>query len=87
MKIILKKYLFDSKRIQKEFSTSYNYFLPLRNEVQKIEEEGPFHQSALYLIYKIKEMKEEDRVLLFVITSLLSSQSSSLLHKNAMMEN
>ena len=79
---ILKKYLFDSKRIQKEFSTSYNYFLPLRNEVQKIEEEGPFHQSALYLIYKIKEMKEEDRVLLFVISSLLSSQSSSLLHKN-----
>ena len=52
------------------------------NEVQKIEEEGPFHQSALYLIYKIKEMKEEDRVLLFVISSLLSSQSSSLLHKN-----
>lgn len=82
MNKILEKYLYNDHKKEKPFSFDYNHFLPIKSKMQEISEEGPFHQSALYLVYKVENMKEEDRVLLFVISDLLSSQSSGLLHKN-----
>lgn len=58
-----------------------NHYLTLHNQVQEIEETKPYHESLLFLIYKVENMKEEDEKYLMLIKDLLTYKSTNLLHK------
>lgn len=61
----------------------YNDFLPrLNDDVVCLEEHIPFSQSSLQVVYKVRDMSEQDFYLLNHVSMLLSSQSSDLLMKS-----
>ncbi len=77
---LLDKYLYHGEYEKISFSKKYNCFEE-KKKLKEKEEEKEFHQSVLQMGYKVSHMKEEDIVILSVITSLLNSQSSNLLGK------
>ena len=79
---LLEKHLVKTKEKEQTLTANYNYYLkPFRESPQEITEEKDFKDSALVLAYKVKGMKEQDKVTLTAICSLLSSLSSRLLNK------
>lgn len=81
------KYLYLDKfnTIEKEYNL--DYFLKPRKEVQNIEEDSTFKDSAITYIYKVKDMKNEDIIYLRLLKDLLNSLSSRLLSKKLRDEN
>ncbi len=77
---ILNKYIVKCKFIN-ELDVKYDCFLKPRNEVQVINEKKKFKDSSLSLVYKIKDMSDDDKVTLGLIYGLLTSLSSRLLSK------
>ncbi len=77
---LLNKYII---RDNKEFKAdvNYNYFLPIRKKVTEVAEKSNFKDSSLSLVYKIKDMSEDDIYTLSLVYGLLSSLSSRLLGK------
>ncbi len=66
-----------------QIKKEYTAFLPCHfNTYKEKKISRPYAQSVLIFAYKIKDMKEEDRLPLSILSSLLSSQSSDLLMKN-----
>lgn len=68
-----------------EITPPYNYdkFLVKKdNIVKEIESEDYFHQSVLVSIYKIDDIKEEDKIMMKIVVDLFSSKSSNILKKN-----
>lgn len=79
---IIKRYFINIIEKKQYLKTDYIHYLPpYRKEPQKIIEEKEFKDSALSLIYKIKDKKQEDNILLSLIHNLLTSLSSRLLNK------
>lgn len=79
---IIEKYFVKSKKETQTLTTDYIHYLsPYRKEPQEITEEKDFKDSALSLIYKVKDMKQEDNILLSLVNNLLASLSSRLLNK------
>lgn len=79
---IIKHYFIPQKESTQKIMTDYtHYLLPYREKTQRITEEKQFKDSALSLIYKIKNMKKEDTILLSLVHNLLASLSSRLLNK------
>ena len=79
---LIKKYFTKTNNKKQYLKTDYiHYLLPYRKEPQTITEEKYFNDSALSLIYKVKDMKQEDSILLGLISNLLTSLSSRLLSK------
>lgn len=79
---LIKNYFIKEKKEKQSLTTDYIHYLqPHRKEPQKIIEEKEFKDSALSLIYKVKNMKQEDNILLSIIYNLLTSLSSKLLNK------
>ena len=76
---LCKKYLLKEDIIS--YDEDYNHFLQPRNEVNDVHEKSEFKDSALSLVYKVKDMKEEDFHKLALVSGLLSSASSRLLMK------
>lgn len=77
----IKKELQKRKLETVHYTKNYTCFLEPIGTFKEIKEKGAFNQSYLSFVYKIKDMKEEDRLILQAITGLLSSQSSDLLLK------
>ena len=73
---LCKKYLLKEDIIS--YDEDYNHFLQPRNEVNDVHEKSEFKDSALSLVYKVKDMKEEDFHKLALVCGLLSSASSRL---------
>ena len=84
---LCKKYLYISKFENTTSEIKLNYFLSPRNEVNNIEENSTFKDSAISYVYKVKDMREDDIVYLNVIRDLLNSLSSRLLSKKLRDEN
>lgn len=79
---IIEKYFIKSDKKYQTLETDYIHYLsPYRNIPQEITEEKDFKDSALSLIYKVKDMKQEDNILLSLVHNLLASLSSRLLNK------
>lgn len=79
---IIEKYFIKYDKEYQTLETDYiHYLTPYRTTPQKITEEKEFRDSAISLIYKIKDMKQEDNILLSLVHSLLTSLSSRLLNK------
>lgn len=84
---LCKKHLYIKKFENTTAEIRLNYFLKPRKEVNYIEEESIFKDSAVSYIYKVKDMCEDDIVYLNVIRDLLNSLSSRLLSKKLRDEN
>lgn len=80
--LIIEKYFIKYDKEYQTLETDYiHYLTPYRTTPQKITEEKEFRDSAISLIYKVKDMKQEDNILLSLVHSLLTSLSSRLLNK------
>lgn len=79
---IIEKYFIKYDKEYQTLETDYiHYLTPYRTTPQKITEEKEFRDSAISFIYKVKDMKQEDNILLSLVHSLLTSLSSRLLNK------
>ena len=76
---LCKKYLLKEEVIS--YDEDYNHFLQPRDKVNEVHEKKEFKDSALSLVYKVRDMKEEDFHMLTLVSGLLSSASSRLLMK------
>ena len=75
------KYIYRNHFKTKEIVIPINHYFPIHNESRFVLEESNFNNSVLYSFYTIKDMKEEDSILLGTINALLTSPSSRLLSK------
>ncbi len=76
---LCEKYILRNKNIS--YKEDYNHFLEPRDEVYVVNEKSKFNDSALSVVYKIKDMSEDDFYKLSLVSGLLSSGSSRLLMK------
>ncbi|MFA5602674.1 MAG: insulinase family protein [Bacilli bacterium] len=82
IKKIYDKYV-KKNRKELDFTFDYNKFLLKKDDkVKKVEEKDYFHQSALVTVYKIDNMTEEDKIMMYTVVNLFSSQSAGLIRKN-----
>ncbi len=58
-----------------------NHFLTLHPSVKTVEKEKPYRESILCMAYKVKNMKEEDRILLILLANILDSNVSRILNE------
>lgn len=71
----------------KEFTPTHisfkkvNHFLTLHPSVKTIEKEKPYRESILCMAYKVRNMKEEDRILLRLLIHILDSNVSRILNE------
>ena len=85
---ILEKNFITVKEEKQIINTDYiHYLTPFRTTPQEVIETKDFKDSALSFIYKVKDMKKEDQIILSIITSLLTSLYSRLLNKKLRDEN
>ena len=80
MDTLLNKYIIKNNKCT-DLNLKYNYFLKPRKDINKVNEKSHFKDSSLSLVYKIKDMKEKDKITLSMIHGLLTSLSSRLLNK------
>lgn len=73
------KYLYRKRYTDKEYIANLCYYLEPRSKVQEIEENSKFKDSVFSVVYKVKDMKQEDVILLSTLRSILTSLSSRLL--------
>ncbi len=79
---LVEKYLLKEKSSAVTLTFDFNHFLkPFRKKVLEEEEKNIFKDSAFSLIYKVKNMTEDDFIYLGIVRGLLSSLSSLLLDK------
>ena len=81
------KYLYIKEFNNIESDYRLDYYLKPRKEVNYIEEQSTFKDSALSFVYKVKDMTEDDIIYLNVVRDLLNSLSSRLLNKKLRDEN
>lgn len=87
LKAYCRRYLYREDFSEKQVPVSLKNYLPVRESVLRVTEESSFQNSVYLTFYKVKDMKEEDEVLLNTIQGLLSSQSSRILYKKLRDEN
>ena len=73
------RYLYRIPITKQEFDVQMKHYLPIHSSVKDVVEKSSFRNSVYSMFYKVQDMQEEDEILLGVIQSLLSSQSSRLL--------
>ena len=81
------KYLYLDSFKESTVPVDIKNYLPIRNQVCDIVEESHFRNSVYLSFYKVKDMCEEDEVILTVVQGLLSSQTSRILNKKLRDEN
>ena len=78
---LINKYIVNGKKKDISYEIDFNHFLPPREDVTIINDKGHFKDSSISLVYKVKDMSEDDFIVLGLVSSLLSSMSSRLLSK------
>lgn len=73
------KYLYRKKYTDKEYIANLYYYLEPREKVQEIEENSKFKDSVFSVVYKVKDMTQDDVILLNTLRNILTSLSSRLL--------
>ncbi len=69
-----------------EIHRNYECYLIPRSETQYIEENSSFNQSALYMGYKVKDMKRSDTIYLRVLSRILEGSENNLLFNTLRLE-
>ncbi len=83
---IINDYTKDLNLKEQKLINKYNNFYKIQKSIYKTDK-SKFYQSIIYLIYNIKNYKEEDFYKLYLINLLLSSSSSDLLLENLRKKN
>ena len=78
---LVNKYIVKDKKKDISYEIDFNHFLPPRDTISIINDDSHFKDSSISLVYKVKNMSEDDFIILSLISSLLSSLSSRLLYK------
>jgi len=78
---IIKEYFSKLKLKNYKLITDYNNYLCFDNIIEK-HEYANFYESYVYMIYSVKDYKEEDSYKLLLVNLLLSSSSSDILLDN-----
>ena len=73
------KYLYLNKFNNKNIDVDLYHYLKPRKKVQEITEKSTFKDSAISFVYKVKDFKEDEYVILNLLRDLLTSLSSRLL--------
>ena len=81
------KYLYRRSLTDKEFYVPIRDYLPLKDKVDSVTMKSDFRNSVYVSFYKVKDMKEDDEILLSTVQALLSSASSRILHTILRTEN
>lgn len=81
IKKLCDKYLFNKSFDEKVFDAELFYFLKPRKEVLEITESSKFKDSSISIIYKVKDMCEDDIIYINCVCDLLNSLSSRMLSK------
>lgn len=87
MEDLCNQFLYLNPISEKEFMVQTNRYLPTFSKLKDVTEKSDFQNSIYMTVYKVKDMKEEDEILLSAVKTLLSSQSSRLLSKTLRIEN
>lgn len=77
----VEKWLYDyfpQNHLSVSFNADYFQMFPF-SETRIIEEQGTFHQTALYMVYEVKEYKKSERMHLLLLTDLLGSEEIALI--------
>lgn len=69
-----------------EINKNYDCYLAPRKETQYIEENSSFKQSALYMGYKVLNMKDEDKIYLRLLSRILDGGENDLIFKALRLE-
>lgn len=81
IKKLVQKYVLDKNLKIVPIQESLTNYLPCHENPIVKEEKGPYHQSVLEMVYKVKDFTKKDQYLLRTVDLLLSSLSSLILHK------
>ncbi len=87
IKSLCDKYLYTKSFELNYFPAEFDNFLKPRETVLEIEEESNFKDSIFSLVYKIKDMRHDDVILLSALRDLLASMSSRRLAEKLRDEN
>lgn len=66
---------------------NYNCYLIPRESTQYIEEKSNYNQSALYFGYKVKNMRERDKIYLSLLCNILCSRETNLIFNTLRVDN
>lgn len=66
---------------------NYNCYLIPKKETKYIEEESNYNQSALYFGYKVKDMREKDKIYLNLLCNILCSRETNLIFNTLRLDN
>ena len=77
---LLEKFYKDFTPAQIPFK-KVNHFLTLHPSVKTVEKEKPYRESILCMAYKVRDMKEEDRILLMMLANIIDSNVSRILNE------
>ena len=81
------KYLFREDFHNKKIEFRYLQPVRTKEEPTVLSEDSKFRNSIYTIIYNVQDMKDEDRILLDTLKSLLTSQATRLLYKKLRDEN
>ena len=81
------KYLYREKFEDKEYEANLEHYMKPKKKILEVVEESTFKDSAFSLVYKVKDMKQDDVVLLNTLKNILTSLSSRLLGEKLRDEN
>lgn len=65
----------------------YDCYMKLNETTNYVEEVSKFNQSVLYMCYKVKNMKEEDKIYLMLLSDILNDRSTNLVFKTLRIKN
>ena len=74
------KYIYKNKYNNEKIELELKHYLKINKQKNK-EEDSKFHNSVYISFYKVKDMSEDDEILLGLVNDLLSSSSSRILSK------
>lgn len=77
---MIKKYIKTEKENIK-FPKKYDKYLKPFKKIKNIEEQSEYNQSIIYMGYKVKNMKEEDKIYLNIVKNILAYGSNDLIFK------
>lgn len=79
------KYFNRNKKIT--INEDYDCYMKLSETANYVEEVSKFNQSVLYMCYKVKNMKEEDKIYLMLLSDILNDRSTNLVFKTLRIKN
>ena len=76
---LIEKYIKIDEEIK--FNMNYDCYLKPFEKMKDIEEKSNYNESIIYMAYKVKNMKKEDKIYLNIVKKILATGSNDLVFK------